>query len=85
MKNGFLPDPMTGKPPSISRAGGREEVSFSDAVKGLGESGIKGLGLIANAIKSNNCNITKAFTFMFSRQRGNDKSIRYGNEAGVPH
>jgi len=36
---------------------------------------MEGLGLIANAIKSNNCNIAKAFTVMFSRQRGNDKSI----------
>jgi len=66
-KNGFLPDPVTGKPLSISRPGGSEEVSFSDAVKGLSESGMKGLGLIANAIKSNNCNITKAFTFTFTR------------------
>jgi len=68
---------MTGKPSSISRAGGREEVSFSDAVKGLGESGMKGLGLIDNAIKSNNCNIAKACTFTFTRQRGNDVSTKH--------
>jgi len=68
---------MTGKPSSISRAGGREEVSFSDAVKGLSESGMKGLGLIANANKSNNCNITKAFTFTFTPQRGNNMSTKH--------
>ena len=73
----FILDPITGEPPSRSRAGGQEEVSFSDAVKGLGESGMKGLGLIANAIKSNNCNITKAFTSTFTRQRGNDVPTKY--------
>jgi len=77
MKNGCLPDPVTWKPPSISRTEGNKEVSFSDAVKGLGESGMKGLGLITNAIKSNNYNITKAFTFMFKRQKGNDASTKY--------
>jgi len=52
-------------------------VSFSDAVKGLSESGMKGLGLITNAIKSNYCSITKAFTFMFTHQRGNNVSTKH--------
>ena len=52
-------------------------MSFSDAVKGLGESGMKGLGLIAEAIKSNNCNIPKAFTFTFTRTRGNSVNTKH--------
>jgi len=77
LKNEFLPDPVTGKPPSNSRLGGNEEMSFSNAVRGLGESGMKGLGLIANAIKSNNSGITKAYTFTFTHSRGNDVSTKH--------